>query len=121
MSTMEKIFEKSLLYDFYGELLTDHQKEVYGEYIHEDLSVTELSQILGISRQGAHDMVRRCDRILHGYEEKLHLVAHFLQIKKMVSEVREIALRAAAADSSEQVRSSMDRIVKLSEDILEEY
>ncbi len=118
---MEKIFEKSLLYDFYGELLTAHQKKVYGEYIQEDLSVTELSQILGISRQGAHDMIRRCDRILHAYEEKLHLVAHFLQMKKMVSEVRETALCAAASDSREQIRSCMDRIVELSEDILEEY
>ena len=118
---MEKIVEKSLLYDFYGELLTDHQKEVYGEHIQEDLSVTELSRIFGVSRQGAHDMIRRCDRLLQGYEDKLHLVAHFLQIKKMVSEVRETALRAAAADSHEEVCSCMDRIVKLSEDILEEY
>ncbi len=118
---MEKIVEKSLLYDFYGELLTDHQKKVYGEYIQEDLSVTELSQILGISRQGAHDMIRRCDRLLHGYEDKLHLVEHFLQIKKMVSEVRETALRAAGADSRDKVRSCMDRIVELSENILEEY
>ena len=118
---MEKIVEKSLLYDFYGELLTDHQKEVYGEHIQEDLSVTELSRIFGVSRQGAYDMIRRCDRLLQGYEDKLHLVAHFLQIKKMVSEVRETALRAAAADSHEEVCSCMDRIVKLSEDILEEY
>ncbi len=118
---MEKIVEKSLLYDFYGELLTDHQKKVYGEYIQEDLSVTELSQILGISRQGAHDMIRRCDRILHSYEDKLHLVEHFLQIKKMVSEVRDTALRAADADSRDMVRSCMDRIVELSGNILEEY
>ena len=56
---MDRIVEKSLLFDFYGELLTDHQKDVYGEYIQNDLSVTEVANLRGISRQGAHDLIRR--------------------------------------------------------------
>ncbi|MDO4977300.1 MAG: DNA-binding protein, partial [Eubacteriales bacterium] len=60
---MDSIVEKSLLFDFYGELLTDHQKKVYNEYIQNDLSVTEMAGLLGISRQGAHDMIRRCEKI----------------------------------------------------------
>ena len=48
---MDRIVEKSLLFDFYGELLTQHQKEVYGEYIQNDLSPTEIAVLRGISRQ----------------------------------------------------------------------
>ena len=61
---MDRIVEKSLLFDFYGELLTQHQKDVYGEYIQNDLSPTEIASIRGISRQGAHDLIKRCEKIL---------------------------------------------------------
>ena len=61
---MDRIVEKSLLFDFYGELLTQHQKEVYGEYIQNDLSPTEIAVLRGISRQGAYDLIKRCEKIL---------------------------------------------------------
>ena len=65
---MDRIVEKSLLFDFYGELLTQHQKEVYGEYIQNDLSPTEIAVLRGISRQGAYDLIKRCEKILTDYE-----------------------------------------------------
>ena len=68
---MEKIVEQTLLYDFYGELLTEHQRQIYEDVIFNDLSLSEAAQERGISRQGVHDMIRRCSRILQGYEEKL--------------------------------------------------
>ena len=74
---MDRIVEKSLLFDFYGELLTQHQKDVYGEYIQNDLSPTEIASIRGISRQGAYDLIKRCEKILTDYENRLHLVEHF--------------------------------------------
>ena len=74
---MKDIFKSSLLYDFYGELLTEHQKEIYEDFILNDLSLGEIAQDRGISRQGVHDLVKRCDKILNGYEEKLHLVERF--------------------------------------------
>ena len=73
---MDRIVEKSLLFDFYGELLTQHQKEVYGEYIQNDLSPTEIAVLRGISRQGAYDLIKRCEKILNDYENRLHLVEH---------------------------------------------
>ena len=69
---MKDIFKSSLLYDFYGELLTERQKEIYEDFILNDLSLGEIAQDRGISRQGVHDLVKRCDKILNGYEEKLH-------------------------------------------------
>lgn len=71
---MEKFVERTLLYDFYGELLTEHQQSIYEDVVLNDYSCTEVAAERGISRQGVHDMIRRCDKILSDYEEKLHLV-----------------------------------------------
>ena len=84
---MDRIVEKSLLFDFYGELLTQHQKEVYGEYIQNDLSPTEIAVLRGISRQGAYDLIKRCEKILTDYENRLHLVEHFQKVKKTVASI----------------------------------
>ena len=61
---MEKIVEQGLLYDFYGELLTEHQKSIYEDVVFNDLSLSEIAKDKGISRQGVHDMIKRCDKIL---------------------------------------------------------
>lgn len=82
---MEKIVEQALLYDFYGELLTDYQKEVFEDVILHDYSLSEIAENQGISRQGVHDLVKRCNKLLTGYEEKLHLVEKFLKTKEKVS------------------------------------
>ena len=71
---MNEILKQTLLYDFYGELLTDHQKEIYEQVVLEDYSLSETAKDAGISRQGVHDMIKRCTKTLEGYEEKLHLV-----------------------------------------------
>ena len=81
---MEKIVAQGLLYDFYGELLTEHQRRVYEDVVFNDMSLSEIAEEQGISRQGVHDLVKRCDKILSGYEEKLKLVEKFNQTKKMV-------------------------------------
>jgi len=87
---MEKIVEQGLLYDFYGELLTEHQKKIYEDVVYNDLSLAEIAQENGISRQGVHDMVRRCNRTLQGYEDKLHLIERFMQVKVNVSKLQEL-------------------------------
>ena len=79
---MEKIVEQGLLYDFYGELLTEHQRRIYEDVVLNDMSLSEIAQEQGISRQGVHDLVRRCDRTLQGYEERLHLIERFLKVKQ---------------------------------------
>lgn len=84
---MDKILEQALLYDFYGELLTEHQKEVYEQFVLDDLSLSEIAESEGISRQGVHDLVRRCQKALEGYEAKLHLVERFLTVKEKVAQI----------------------------------
>lgn len=84
---MNEIFEKSLLFDFYGELLTDKQKQLYALYHQDDLSLGEISEQLGISRQGVFDALKRCDHQLHHFEEKLKLVEHFVKNKSRIEEI----------------------------------
>ena len=84
---MNEILEQTLLYDFYGELLTSHQKEIYEQFVLDDLSLSEIAEGAGISRQGVHDLVRRCQKALEEYEGKLHLVERFLSVKEKVGEI----------------------------------
>ncbi len=112
---MEKIVEQGLLYDFYGELLTEHQKKIYEDVVYNDLSLAEIAKESGISRQGVHDLVRRCDRSLQEYEDKLHLVERFMKIKSRISGLEKLA------DDTEITREELMREVKvLSHQILEE-
>lgn len=84
---MEKIVEQGLLYDFYGELLTEHQRRVYEDVVIHDMSLSEIAQEQGISRQGVHDLIRRCDRILAGYEERLHLLEKFNRVRDTIAQI----------------------------------
>ena len=87
VTEMNEILEQALLYDFYGELLTPHQKEIYEQFVLDDLSLGEIAQDAGISRQGVHDLVKRCQKSLEGYEAKLHLVEKFLSVKEKVAQI----------------------------------
>lgn len=108
---MNEILEQALLYDFYGELLTDHQKEIYEQFIIEDLSLSEIAADAGISRQGVHDLIKRCHKILEGYEEKLHLVEKFLSIKNKVHQMNDLL---------EQESPDLQSVKKISGEIIEE-
>ena len=82
--TMDRIIERGMLYDFYGELLTEHQKQIYEALVYNDMSLGEIGDEYGISRQAAHDLIKRCDKQLANYEEKLHLIAKFQSVKSKV-------------------------------------
>lgn len=87
---LEKLEYKAMLYDFYGELLTQHQKKVYEDVIFNDLSLSEIADEQGISRQGVHDLIKRCDKILNDYENKLHLVEKFSKIKHNIRQINRL-------------------------------
>ena len=79
---MEKILENTLLYDFYGELLTEKQRRLFEMHFYEDLSLGEIGDIEGISRQGVFQQLKRGTEALKEYEDKLRLVEKFLKIKE---------------------------------------
>ncbi|MBD5468989.1 MAG: DNA-binding protein [Lachnospiraceae bacterium] len=98
---MEKIVEHGLLYDFYGELLTAHQRQIYEDAVYHDMSLTEIADIQGISRQGVHDLIRRCDKILEQYEERLGLVKRFALIKEKVQRIDALAKELSEQEMQE--------------------
>ena len=115
---MNQFLEQALLYDFYGELLTDHQKEIYEQFVLEDLSLREIADMEGISRQGVHDLVRRCQRTLEEYESKLHLVQRFLSVKEKMGRLdRELTVLESGQEDSEEI---IRTIRQISDSILEE-
>lgn len=113
---MEKILEQTLLYDFYGELLTEHQRQVYEDVVLNDFSLSEVAENRGISRQGVYDMIRRCNKSLEEYENKLHLVEKFLTIKENVNRIRQLT----GNPEDQPVSELMEQIERISTDILEE-
>ncbi len=84
---IEKKMEIGNLYAFYGQLLTDNQKKMIELYIYEDLSLGEISENLHISRQAIYDSIKRSQKTLQNYEEKLSLINKFEMHKKELKEI----------------------------------
>lgn len=101
--SMDKILEQTLLYDFYGELLTEHQKQVYEDVVLNDYSLSEVAEEQGISRQGVHDLIKRCSKILQDYESKLHLVEKFVTVKEQIERMEASLLETEQPDREELV------------------
>ena len=114
---MDKIYEQTMLFDFYGELLTQHQRSIYEDAVYNDMSLGEIAAERGISRQGVHDLIRRCDKILQGYESKLHLVERFAKAKETVAEIEKLT---ALETDIINLQERLQRIKVLSRELLEE-
>ena len=98
-------FRMTMLFDFYGELLTDRQKEFYDLYYNEDLSLSEIAENYGISRQGVRDVIVRAENYMTEIEDKTGLIKRFMQLKPHAEKI---------ADAAEQIsqinfRRSEDR------------
>ena len=113
---IDDVIQTSLLYDFYGSLLTDRQREVMELYYGENLSLSEIAAEFSISRQGVHDLVKRCSQTLKGYEEKLHLVEKFVSVREKVKQIDEL-LDGYEKENAEELVAD---IRKISDEIIEE-
>ncbi|MDD5944429.1 MAG: sigma factor-like helix-turn-helix DNA-binding protein [Clostridia bacterium] len=117
---MLDILKTTLLYDFYGELLTDKQKEIYELFYQNDMSLTEIGAELGISRQAVRDQLKRTEKILSEYEDKLRLVERFMankssagRIRKLIDELeRTSELSENSLSIAEQIREAVDEITE---------
>ena len=108
---MDKILEQTLLYDFYGELLTEHQKQIYEDVVFGDYSLSEVAEEQGISRQGVHDLVKRCNKLLQEYASRLHLVEWFVAVKRQIEEMKR-SLQEAAEPDREELTRRLDKILE---------
>lgn len=87
----EKV-ELSLLYDYYGDLLKDNHRDIFREYILDDMSLSEIAVLHGITRQGVHDSIKRSTRQLRDYEDKLSLVSKAKKIDSLVKDTINIVV-----------------------------
>lgn len=108
----EKV-ELSILFDFYGELLKDHNKHIFEDYILNDLSLSEIGEEQNMSRQGVYDIVKRCSKQLKDCEDKLSLVKKFEQTRKMVNQIKRISL-----DMKNAGNKQVDEIINITDNIL---
>lgn len=122
LDKMERIVELSLLYDFYGELLKEHQKEIFEDYILNDWSLSEIAADKGISRQGVHDTVKRCSRQLEEYEKRLKLIEKFQNAKIKVNRIRTLSEKLKKISNGDLIKEVdlIEEIELLSNSILEE-
>lgn len=84
---MDKILFLTMLYDFYGELLTKKQKDIFELYYLDDFSLNEISDQFNISRQAVLDSVKRTEKSLLKYEEKLCLVSKYEKRKENIEKL----------------------------------
>lgn len=83
---MEKVARMNLLYDFYGQLLTDRQRRFVELYYAHDLSLGEIAGQFGVSRQAVYDTLKRSEQSLVDYEQKLRLVERFINNRRRLQE-----------------------------------
>lgn len=103
---MEKNVEISLLLDFYGEILSEKQRTVVEMYYDDDLSLSEIAEYVGISRQGVRDSIKRSEATLYDMESKLKLAAKFKSMNEGLEKIKENAEKIGTFNS--RVMRSMD-------------
>lgn len=120
----DKILQINLLFDFYGQLLTEKQQNILQLYYIDDLSLVEIAEQLGISRQAVYDTMKRTEKILYDYEEKLGLLTKFLHSQDRIQEIVQISCNIELSlmnniFSKEEVLCEINKIKEISKDILE--
>jgi predicted DNA-binding protein YlxM (UPF0122 family) len=120
MANTAKNLDITVLLDFYGEMLTDKQREALEFYYNEDLSLAEIAEHSGITRQGVRDAIKRAENQLLEYESKLGLWARFLEIKQGLDEIatltRELqAENTGLATASREFRDKTGRIIEIAD------
>ena len=118
---MPKNLEISVLYDFYGELLTEKQQEVIELYYNEDLSLAEIAMHSGITRQGVRDSIKRGESQLLELENQLGLAKRFGEIEKLLEEIRrnasEIEQINARMFGSKEIENRLMKITALTRSV----
>ncbi len=120
---MAKDMEVAWLFDFYGDMLTEKQRQVVELYYEEDLSLAEIAENQDITRQGVRDSLKRAEAQMREMEERLQLAARFRQMREgfdlicqAAGEIRELNLRSAR---SREIDERAARIMGLAEELRE--
>ena len=120
---MPKNLEIALLLDFYGDMLTEKQRDVVELYYNEDLSLAEIASHSGITRQGVRDSIKRAESQLLDYEDRLRLAGRFRKIQEYLDEITDLAKDIERINdrfgASQEIYNRTGRIVTLAGEISE--
>ena len=114
---MEKIVEIAVVFDYYGKLLSDKQYNVIDQHCNEDLSLKEIAELNGISKQGISDILSRAEKKLRFYEDELKLISKFDKINSSLKEINLLIEKSKIEDSPSL--NILDIIQKKNNEIIE--
>lgn len=115
MMELEKIAFMAMLFDFYGQLLTKKQQDIGAMFYDDDLSLSEIAAEYKISRQAVYDLLKRTEKVLMGYEEKLGLVTKFQKQNQKIIEVRDLVRQAHCTQDLKLLESISEIIQEINE------
>ena len=116
---MDSKLEISLLYDFYKELLNNSQQQVIELYVNDDLSLSEVADILSISRQGVRDSLNRATKKLRDYENKLHFYQNYNEQQQTVGKILGYAKEIRGSTDDSKIIGLCDRLIDDTEKLME--
>lgn len=116
---MEKNMELSLLLDFYGELLTEKVRRATELYYNDDLSLSEVAEDMGITRQGVRDLIKRAEGNLYGYEEKLGLYKRFVEMQRGLTSLKDSLVKTKSLLDCDTDRSEIDKEISDTIDLVD--
>lgn len=111
---LEKFERLIMLYDFYGPLLTERQQQAIILHYENDLSLAEVAEDMGITRQGVFDLIKRAEKVLEAYEDRLGLVVRFNDEQVRIKEAVDL-LRQVDGDKSEVISKAIEILEKVLE------
>ena len=100
-------YRMAMLFDFYGDLLTERQREFYDLYYNEDLSLAEIAENYGISRQGVRDVIVRAEAAMSEIEEKTHIIRRFHQSQAAIAAIDQAADQLLQAVNERSYKEAM--------------
>lgn len=105
-------YRMTMLYDFYGELLTERQQEFFDLYYNEDLSLAEIAENYGISRQGVRDVIVRAEGIMTEMEDKTGIIRRFHRMQEQLASASEGMDRILAINSDMYFDRELDELAR---------
>lgn len=121
---MGKNLDVAVLLDFYGEMLTEKQRDVIDLYYNQDLSLSEIAEHEGITRQGVRDSIKRGEVFLFELEEKLKLFQNYIETQKTIQSIKYVAERIAAENQtyhySNTITENINHIMELTDAYIRE-
>lgn len=110
MVSVGKNLNIGMLLDFYGQMLTDKQKDAVDFYYNQDFSLAEIAEEMSISRQGARDLIKRAEKQLLDFEESLGLVARFSRITEELLQISECCENIKKLTEDSEICKNIDTI-----------